>query len=180
MAELERRSPKGCDTFIAYPPTTANGHVVFGKNSDRPAGEGQSIRRYPASTHHHEEPGSSTCLKLIGCGDANMERMNMVWSLAMRLCGLECPTKKGTAYSEWIWFDLAWNVEPHPGKHYKSLQAFLKSMDKEGRVRKAILPLPTIIPFSLLISTRRLYWKRLGATGWQSDSQRELTTYQTD
>mmetsp|Transcript_17634 Transcript_17634/g.31833 ORF Transcript_17634/g.31833 Transcript_17634/m.31833 type:complete len:326 (-) Transcript_17634:2609-3586(-) len=56
----ERRSPKGCDTFIAYPPTTANGHVVFGKNSDRPAGEGQSIRRYPASTNH--EPGSTvTC-----------------------------------------------------------------------------------------------------------------------
>lgn len=39
---------KGCDTFIAYPPTTPNGLVVFGKNSDRPQGEGQSITKYPA------------------------------------------------------------------------------------------------------------------------------------
>ena len=48
---MTEQSPKGCDTLIAYPPTTANGHVVFGKNSDRPAGEGQSIMRYPASNH---------------------------------------------------------------------------------------------------------------------------------
>jgi dipeptidase len=48
---MTEQSPKGCDTFIAYPPTTANGHVIFGKNSDRPAGEGQSIMRYPASNH---------------------------------------------------------------------------------------------------------------------------------
>ncbi len=48
---LHRVTPKGCDTFVAYPPTTANGHVIFGKNSDRPAGEGQSIKRYPATNH---------------------------------------------------------------------------------------------------------------------------------
>lgn len=45
------QTPKGCDTFIAYPPTTADGIVLFGKNSDRPAGEGQSIIKYPASEH---------------------------------------------------------------------------------------------------------------------------------
>jgi len=48
-------SPKGCDTFIVYPPTTPDGVVIFGKNSDRPAGEGQSITRYPAATY---EPNS--------------------------------------------------------------------------------------------------------------------------
>lgn len=41
-------SPTSCDTFVAFPPATKPGVVVFGKNSDRPAGEGQSIRRYPA------------------------------------------------------------------------------------------------------------------------------------
>ena len=40
----------GCDTFVAFPPATAPGTVVFGKNSDRPNGEGQSITRYPAKT----------------------------------------------------------------------------------------------------------------------------------
>ena len=50
---LSKQSPKGCDTFVAYPPTTDNGLVIFGKNSDRPEGEGQSLRKYPASTHKH-------------------------------------------------------------------------------------------------------------------------------
>jgi secernin len=40
--------PLGCDTFVAFYPSTPKGTVVFGKNSDRPAGEGQSICRYPA------------------------------------------------------------------------------------------------------------------------------------
>jgi len=42
--------PVGCDTFVAFPPTAPPNHVIFGKNSDRPAGEGQSIRRYLAQT----------------------------------------------------------------------------------------------------------------------------------
>jgi secernin len=42
---LPNRTPKSCDTFIAFGPN----RVIFGKNSDRPAGEGQSIRRYPAN-----------------------------------------------------------------------------------------------------------------------------------
>jgi secernin len=40
--------PLGCDTFVAYPPATKNGATIFGKNSDRPTGERQSIRAYPA------------------------------------------------------------------------------------------------------------------------------------
>lgn len=40
--------PIGCDTFVAFPPVAPPDTVIFGKNSDRPAGEGQSIRRYPA------------------------------------------------------------------------------------------------------------------------------------
>lgn len=36
---------------MAYPPTTARGHAIFGKNSDRPSGERQPLRRYPADNH---------------------------------------------------------------------------------------------------------------------------------
>lgn len=46
-----QHTPLGCDTFVALPPATADGKVVFGKNSDRPCGEGQSIRRYPAADY---------------------------------------------------------------------------------------------------------------------------------
>ncbi len=37
-----------CDTFVAMAPATADGAVIFAKNSDRPQDEGQSIRRYPS------------------------------------------------------------------------------------------------------------------------------------
>lgn len=49
-----RPPPLSCDTFVAFPPTAPPGVVVFGKNSDRPEREGQSIRRYPASTDHSD------------------------------------------------------------------------------------------------------------------------------
>ncbi len=51
VQQRKRKSPKGCDTFVAYPPTTASGHVVFGKNSDRPSGELQPLMRYPRARH---------------------------------------------------------------------------------------------------------------------------------
>jgi len=40
-----------CDTFIALPPATRDGSVIFAKNSDRPAGEGQGVRVYPGGRH---------------------------------------------------------------------------------------------------------------------------------
>ncbi len=40
-----------CDTFIALPPATKDGSVIFAKNSDRPAGEGQGLRVYPGAGH---------------------------------------------------------------------------------------------------------------------------------
>ena len=40
-----------CDTFIALPPATKDGTVIFAKNSDRPAGEGQGVRIYPGTFH---------------------------------------------------------------------------------------------------------------------------------
>lgn len=49
---LSSQLPCSCDTFVSYYPTSPRGKVVFGKNSDRPNGEGQSIRRYPATTHY--------------------------------------------------------------------------------------------------------------------------------
>ena len=47
--------PLSCDTFVALPPATANGCVIFGKNSDRPANEVQEVV-YHAATQ--SEPGT--------------------------------------------------------------------------------------------------------------------------
>ncbi len=40
-----------CDTFIALPPATQDGSVIFAKNSDRPAGEGQGLHMTPGARH---------------------------------------------------------------------------------------------------------------------------------
>ncbi len=53
-----------CDTFIALPPATKDGSVLFAKNSDRPAGEGQSIRVYPGGRHAAGEVLQCTYIKI--------------------------------------------------------------------------------------------------------------------
>ena len=40
-----------CDTFVALPPATADGCVIFGKNSDRPRGEAQTVVQHPGRRH---------------------------------------------------------------------------------------------------------------------------------
>jgi secernin len=40
-----------CDTLAALPSATADGSVIFAKNSDRPVGEAQSIRHYARESH---------------------------------------------------------------------------------------------------------------------------------
>jgi len=39
--------PYGCDTFVVMGDVTATGEVIFGKNSDRPAGEVQEVLFHP-------------------------------------------------------------------------------------------------------------------------------------
>ena len=41
-----------CDTFVALPDATVDGSVIFGKNSDRPAGESQ-ISKLSAQQGEH-------------------------------------------------------------------------------------------------------------------------------
>ena len=53
-----------CDTFVALPPATNRGFIVFGKNSDRPRGEVQEVRHFPAATH---EAGTKLQVSHIIC-----------------------------------------------------------------------------------------------------------------
>ncbi|XP_035687864.1 secernin-2-like [Branchiostoma floridae] len=45
------RCPKSCDTFVALPPATADGHIIFAKNSDRPANEVQEVVYFPEGSY---------------------------------------------------------------------------------------------------------------------------------
>jgi len=40
-----------CDTFVALPPVTADGSIIFGKNSDREPNEAQVLEYQPARTY---------------------------------------------------------------------------------------------------------------------------------
>jgi secernin len=40
-----------CDTFVALPSHTADGSIIFGKNSDREPNEAQALEVYPAARH---------------------------------------------------------------------------------------------------------------------------------
>ena len=55
VVAMEMRSgslpPSSCDTFVALPPATKNGTIIFGKNSDRPAGEVQEVVYHPAADY---------------------------------------------------------------------------------------------------------------------------------
>ncbi len=42
-----------CDTFLALPSVTADGSVVFGKNSDREPNEAQALEYHPAHVYSH-------------------------------------------------------------------------------------------------------------------------------
>jgi dipeptidase len=43
-----------CDTFVSLPSTTADGSVLFGKNSDREPNEAQSLEFHPGKKHKKE------------------------------------------------------------------------------------------------------------------------------
>lgn len=43
--------PQSCDTFVALPPATADGCIIFGKNSDRPDNEVQEVEYYPSKEY---------------------------------------------------------------------------------------------------------------------------------
>ena len=48
-----------CDTFLALPPVTSDGSIIFGKNSDREPNEAQALEYYPAQ--EYELPVNVQC-----------------------------------------------------------------------------------------------------------------------
>jgi dipeptidase len=53
-----------CDTFIALPAATADGSVLFGKNSDREPNEAQYLEYHPARTYETGETLQCTYLQI--------------------------------------------------------------------------------------------------------------------
>ncbi len=54
----QQQQPYSCDTMVAMPSATANGQVIFGKNSDRPQEEAQPLVMRPRAVHEGGESGA--------------------------------------------------------------------------------------------------------------------------
>ena len=75
-----------CDTFIALPPATKDGSVIFAKNSDRPAGEGQGIRVYPGARHAAGEILQCTYIEIPEVKQTQavlLSRIDWMWGAEM-------------------------------------------------------------------------------------------------
>jgi secernin len=117
-------SPMSCDTFVSFPPSSQS--VIFGKNSDRPAKETQSIRHYPAQDH---VPHAYTaCCDGVGDGTDGGDS-------SVRCTYLTIPQVKRThavllSQIDWMWGaemganecgvvignEAVWTIEPDEGK----------------------------------------------------------------
>ncbi len=75
-----------CDTFIAMPPATRDGSVIFAKNSDHPAGEGQGIRVYPRASHAPGEILKCTYMEIPEAGQTHsvlLSQIDWMWGAEM-------------------------------------------------------------------------------------------------
>ena len=78
--------PKGCDTFVAFPPLSPKGTVIFGKNSDRPFGEKQSIRYYPRSKWDSGSTVTCTYIDIPQIEETNavlLSQIDWMWGAEM-------------------------------------------------------------------------------------------------
>ncbi len=75
-----------CDTFIALAPATKDGSVIFAKNSDRPAGEGQGIRVYPGARHAAGDVLRCTYIEIPEAGRTHavlLSQIDWMWGAEM-------------------------------------------------------------------------------------------------
>ena len=80
-----------CDTFIVLPPATKDGSVIFAKNSDRPAGEGQGIGVYPGARHSAGDVLQCTYIEIPEAGRTHAVLLSPIdWMWGAEMGANEC------------------------------------------------------------------------------------------
>lgn len=78
--------PISCDTFVVLPPLTAHGCVIFGKNSDRPAGEVQEVIMVPAQEYPSGSKLACTFIEIDQAGHTHyviLSKPSWMWGAEM-------------------------------------------------------------------------------------------------
>ncbi|CAH1789541.1 unnamed protein product [Owenia fusiformis] len=85
-SEASFPAPKSCDTFVALPPATSNGAVIFGKNSDRPMTEVQEVVYVPSKDHADDEKLECTYISIDQVKHTNaviLSKPSWLWGAEM-------------------------------------------------------------------------------------------------
>lgn len=95
-----------CDTFVALRDVTEKGDVIFGKNSDRPAGEIQDVVVISAETHSNSEWVECTGIKI----EQVEKTLAVILSKPRWMWGAEMGVNEcGVAIGN----EAVWTVEPY-------------------------------------------------------------------
>ena len=100
-----------CDTMVVLPNSTADGSLIFAKNSDREPNEAHHLLAVPAADHAAGEMVQCTYIQipqaphthavllanLSGSGARRWVPTNMAWSSAMKRSSPNCPMKRPPA-----------------------------------------------------------------------------------
>ena len=124
-------SPLGCDTFVAYPPFTSDGTVIFGKNSDRPSGEGQSITRYPATKWAKNQKLSCTYINIPQISKTNavlLSQIDWMWGAEMG----------ANDHGVVIGNEAVWTVEPIEDRALLGMDLVRLGLERGRSAREAL------------------------------------------
>ncbi|HER26842.1 MAG TPA: peptidase C69 [Rhodospirillales bacterium] len=93
-----------CDTFLALPSATRDGSVIFAKNSDRPAGEGQSTRSYTSAKNEAEKVLKCTYIEIPEVEQTDAVLLSQIdWMWGAEMGANECGVIIG---NEAVWTNL--------------------------------------------------------------------------
>jgi len=161
--------PCGCDTFVAFPPATKSAMVVFGKNSDRPQGEGQSIRRYPRKVHTEKEEVQCTYIRIPQAATTNAVLLSQIGAFSEVVafvkicvsCTLTHQFQNGLYFLDWMWGvemganehgvvignEAVWTREPCDGRNKALLGMDLVrlGLERGNTAREALEVITTLL-----------------------------------
>jgi hypothetical protein len=149
-----------CDTLAALSPATADGSVIFAKNSDRPASEAQHVQYYPSSIYLRDAQLECTYITIPQARETHavlLSQIDWMWGAEMGandqgiIIGNEAvwtraamgpPALLGMEMHVW-----GWNAVPQPRPAWTSSLSYLKPTAKAAPARKLMTASPITIHF---------------------------------
>jgi len=130
--ETPHKQPCGCDTFVVFPPVSPAGKAIFGKNSDRPNGEKQSITRYPRRSYTSTDP-------LLRCTYVDIPQSNETAAVLLSQIDWMWGCEMGAnEYGVVIGNEAVWTVEPMEKRALLGMDLVRLGLERGKTPREAV------------------------------------------